>query len=55
MYSLLYRVFKNDESKIRGVVGDVKISGKCQRKILDPKSYRFRAGGTERIATSERA
>jgi len=25
-------VFKNDGSKIRGVVGDAKISGKCQKK-----------------------
>jgi len=24
-------VFKNDGLKIRGVVGDAKISGKCQR------------------------
>jgi len=24
-------VFKNNESKIRGVVDDAKISGKCQR------------------------
>jgi len=29
--TLIYRVFKNDKSKIRGVVGDAKISGKCQR------------------------
>jgi len=26
-----YRVFKNDGSKIRGVIGDAKISGKCHR------------------------
>jgi len=25
----IYKVFKNDGSKIRGVVGDVKINGKC--------------------------
>jgi len=31
IYFYIYRVFKNDGSKIRGVVGDAKISGKCQR------------------------
>jgi len=28
---LVYRVLKNDGSKIRGVIDDAKISGKCQR------------------------
>jgi len=45
----IYKVLKNDRSKIRGMVGDAKISGKCQ-KNQGPKSYRFRAGGNERIA-----
>jgi len=27
----VYRVFKNDGSKIRGVIGDAKISEKCQK------------------------
>jgi len=31
IYIYICRVFTNDGSKIRGVVGNVKISGKCQK------------------------
>jgi len=43
LFILLYRVFKNDGSKI-GVVGDAKISGKCQgTKVLNPTVFELEA------------